>query len=32
MTIMRAKVGDVQDDLLANLYARLGGDTREALY
>jgi roadblock/LC7 domain-containing protein len=32
MTIMRAKVGDVQDDLLANLYARLGGDTKEALY
>jgi roadblock/LC7 domain-containing protein len=32
MTIMRAKVGDVQDDLLVNLYARLGGDTREALY
>ena len=32
MTIMRAKIGDVQDDLLATLYARLGGDTREALY
>jgi len=32
MTIMRAKVGDVQDDLLANLYAKLGGDTKEALY
>jgi roadblock/LC7 domain-containing protein len=32
MTIMRAKVGNIQDDLLANLYARLGGDTREALY
>jgi len=32
MTIMRAKVGDVQDDLLVNLYARLGGDTKEALY
>ena len=32
MTIMRAKVGDVQDDLLVNLYAKLGGDTREALY
>jgi roadblock/LC7 domain-containing protein len=33
MTIMRAKVGDVRgDDLLANLYSRLGGDTREALY
>lgn len=32
MTILRAKVGDVQDDLLPNLYARLGGDTREALY
>jgi roadblock/LC7 domain-containing protein len=32
MTIMRAKVGDVQDDLLVNLYSRLGGDTREALY
>jgi len=28
MTIMRAKIGDVQDDLLATLYARLGGDTR----
>jgi len=26
------KSGDVQDDLLANLYARLGGDTNEALY
>lgn len=32
MTILRAKVGDVQDDLLPNLYARLGGDIREALY
>jgi roadblock/LC7 domain-containing protein len=32
MTIMRAKVGDVQEDLLVSLYARLGGDTREALY
>lgn len=32
MTIMRAKVGDVEDDLLVNLYARLGGDTKEALY
>lgn len=32
MTIMRAKVGDVGDDLLANLYAKLGGDTKEALY
>ena len=32
MTIMRAKVGNVQDDLLASLYARLGGDTKEALY
>jgi hypothetical protein len=29
---MRAKVGDVREDLLVNLYARLGGDTREALY
>jgi hypothetical protein len=26
MTIMRTKIGDVQDDLLATLYARLGGD------
>ena len=32
MTIMRAKVGDVQDDLLPSLYAKLGGDTKEALY
>ena len=32
MVIMRAKVGDVEDDLLVNLYARLGGDTKEALY
>lgn len=32
MTIMRAKVGDVRDDLLVNLYSKLGGDTREALY
>lgn len=32
MTIMRAKVGDVQEDLLVSLYSRLGGDTREALY
>lgn len=32
MTIMRAKVGDVQDDLLVNLYAKLGGDINEALY
>lgn len=29
---MRAKVGDVQEDLLANLYAKLGGDVKEALY
>jgi len=32
MTIMRAKVGDVESDLLVNLYARLGGNTKEALY
>lgn len=32
LTLMRAKVGDVRDDLLVDLYARLGGDTREALY
>jgi roadblock/LC7 domain-containing protein len=32
MTIMRAKVGDIHDDLLVNLYAKLGGDTHEALY
>jgi roadblock/LC7 domain-containing protein len=32
MTIMRAKVGDVRDDLLVNLYAAIGGDTQEALY
>lgn len=32
MTIMRAKVGDIHDDLLANLYAKIGGDTKEALY
>lgn len=32
MTIMRAKVGDVHDDLLANLYNKIGGDTHEALY
>ena len=29
MTIMRAKVGD---DLLVNLYSRIGGDVKEALY
>jgi len=32
MTIMRAKIGDIQDDLLVNLYAKIGGDTKEALY
>jgi roadblock/LC7 domain-containing protein len=32
MTIMRAKVGDVGDDLLVSLYARIGGDVKEALY
>jgi roadblock/LC7 domain-containing protein len=32
MTIMRAKVGDVHGDLLVNLYAKLGGNTKEALY
>jgi roadblock/LC7 domain-containing protein len=32
MTIMRAKVGDLQGDLLVNLYAKLGGNTKEALY
>jgi roadblock/LC7 domain-containing protein len=32
MAIMRAKVGNLQGDLLVNLYARLGGDTQEALY
>lgn len=32
MTIMRAKVGDIREDLLANLYSRIGGDTKEALY
>jgi roadblock/LC7 domain-containing protein len=32
MTIMRAKVGDLGDDLLASLYARIGGDVKEALY
>lgn len=32
MTIMRAKIGDVGDDLLASLYARIGGDVKEALY
>ena len=30
--IMRAKVGDIQDDLLVNLYAKIGGDVKEALY
>ena len=32
MTIMRAKVGDIHDDLLVNLYAKIGGDVKEALY
>ena len=32
MTIMRAKVGDIGEDLMVSLYARLGGDTKEALY
>jgi roadblock/LC7 domain-containing protein len=32
MAAMRARVGDVQEDLLANLYAKLGGDVKEALY
>jgi hypothetical protein len=29
---MRAKIGDIEDDLLVNLYAKIGGDTKEALY
>jgi roadblock/LC7 domain-containing protein len=32
MMIMRAKVGDVGDDLLVNMYAKIGGDVKEALY
>jgi roadblock/LC7 domain-containing protein len=32
MTILRAKVGDIGDDLLVSLYARIGGDVKEALY
>lgn len=32
MTIMRAKVGDVQEDLLVNLYNKIGGDVKEALF
>lgn len=32
MMVMRAKVGDINDDLLVNLYAKIGGDVREALY
>jgi len=32
MTILRAKVGDIGDDLLVNLYSRIGGDVKEALY
>ena len=32
MTIMRAKIGDLSDDLLVNLYAKIGGDVKEALY
>jgi roadblock/LC7 domain-containing protein len=32
MAIMRAKVGDISDDLLVNLYAKIGGDVNEALY
>ncbi|MGA7180069.1 MAG: DUF2173 family protein [Thiobacillaceae bacterium] len=32
MTIMRAKVGDIGDDLLVSLYAKIGGDVNEALY
>lgn len=32
LTIMRAKVGDIGDDLLVAMYAKLGGDVKEALY
>lgn len=32
LTIMRAKVGDINEDLLVNLYAKIGGDVKEALY
>jgi roadblock/LC7 domain-containing protein len=32
MTIMRAKVGDISGDLLVNLYSKIGGDVKEALY
>lgn len=32
MTILRAKVGDIHENLLTNLYAKIGGNTQEALY
>lgn len=32
MRRMREKIGDLHSELLPNLYARIGGDVREALY
>lgn len=32
MTILRAKVGDVQENPLVYMYAKLGGDVNEQLY
>ena len=32
MTIMRAKVGDIEENPLVYMYAKLGGDVNEKLY
>lgn len=32
MTIMRAKVGDIEENPLVYMYAKLGGDVKEQLY
>jgi roadblock/LC7 domain-containing protein len=32
MTVMRAKVGDVEGDVLKYMYAKIGGDVQEKLY
>lgn len=32
MTVMRAKVGDIQESALVYMYAKIGGDVHEALY
>ena len=32
MTVMRAKVGDIEGDMMKYMYAKIGGDVNEKLY